>query len=116
MLCAPRLIKQIYLDDDNMATLIKLDEPVQGSVNQFSYQYYRVELHENILFGTPSTAEGAAGLWDVPHNQSVASLVALALRELGWTQFLTDGISSHVVPGSFQLDPFVQLGDGGVEV
>ena len=47
------------------------------------------EVHDAVLFGTPTTAEGAGGLWDVPAEQSVESLLVGALQELGWAHFLT---------------------------
>ena len=48
-----------------------------------------MELHESVLFGVASTDAGGGGLWDVPHNQSVAHLAASALQELQWSDFLT---------------------------
>ena len=50
------------------------------------------EMHESVLWGSPSSTNGAGGVWDVPANQSVASLLAYALRSLEWEAFLdSDG-------------------------
>lgn len=39
-------------DDDSLAQLLKVGEPVRGAVSQFSYQYYRFELQQqlNLVF------------------------------------------------------------------
>ena len=48
-----------------------------------------IELHESVLFGKPTTANGAAGLWDVSVAQSVTGLLTAALQQLEWSQYLT---------------------------
>lgn len=58
------------------------------------------QLHEATLFGT-LTGDAAGGLWQVTRRESVASLAAAALRQLGWTQFLVpDAKGTGSSPGS----------------
>jgi len=47
------------------------------------------QLHESVLFGTPSGAEGG-GLWDVSKEESVVTLVLAALKRLGWDSLFLD--------------------------
>lgn len=56
-----------------------------------------MELHESVLFGVPNNAtQDGGGLWNVPPEQSVESLLTAGLKQLGWSAFLTnDGTGVH---------------------